>query len=42
MIRVNIFTIQRPVGNPVSISKLYKAFGNNIPRYQALEGGDYN
>lgn len=42
MIRVNIFTIQRPVGNPVSISKLYKAFGNNIPRYQPLEGGDYN
>ena len=39
---VNVFTVQRPVGNPISISKVYKAFGTNIPRYQSLEGGDYN
>jgi hypothetical protein len=39
---VNIFTVQRPVGNPHSVNILYKAFGNNIPRYLSLEGGDYN
>jgi hypothetical protein len=39
---VHIFTVQRPVGNPISISKVYKAFGENIPHYLPLEGGDFN
>jgi hypothetical protein len=39
---VNIFMAQRPVGNPNSVSILYKAFGTNIPHYLSLEGGDYN
>jgi hypothetical protein len=38
---VYILTIKRPVGNPTSISTVYKAFGENIPRYLSLEGGDY-
>jgi hypothetical protein len=42
MREVNIFTVQRPVGNPISINVLYKEFGTNIPRYLPLEGGDYN
>lgn len=39
---VNIFTVQRPLGNQISISKVYKAFGENIPRYCPLEGDDFN
>jgi hypothetical protein len=39
---VYIFTVQRPVGNPITANVLSKAFGKNIPRYGSLEGGDYN
>jgi hypothetical protein len=38
---VYIFTVQRPVGNPITANILSKAFGENIPRYGSLEGGDY-
>lgn len=38
---VNIFTVQRPVENDTSVKVLSDAFGNNIPRYSPLEGGDY-
>ena len=39
---VNIFMVQRPVGNQTSVRTLYDAFGTNIPHYLSLEGGDYN
>lgn len=39
---VNIFMVQRPVGNPTSVRTLSDAFGTNIPHYLPLEGGDYN
>ena len=42
MRQVHIFTIQRPVGNPIPVKRLYKEFGTNIPHYLPLEGGDYN
>lgn len=38
---VNIFIIQRPIGNPNSIKTIYKEFGGNGPRFGPLEGGDY-
>jgi hypothetical protein len=39
---VNVFTVQRPVGNQTSVKVLSDAFGINIPHYLSLEGGDYN
>ncbi len=39
---VNVFTVQRPVGNQISVKVLSDAFGINIPHYLPLEGGDYN
>lgn len=37
---VLIFVAKRPSGNPIPVSTIYKAFGENIPRYLPLEGGD--
>lgn len=39
--RVNCFTMKRPMNNPIDIDVLYKEFGDNIPKYNPLEGGDY-
>jgi hypothetical protein len=38
---VNIFTIQRPIGNTVKVKEVCKEFGGNIPQLCPLEGGDY-
>lgn len=38
---VHIFVAKRPSGNPITVNTVYKAFGENIPRYLALEGGNY-
>lgn len=42
MRQVNIFTVQRPIGNKTSIGILSDAFSPNIPHYLPLEGGDLN
>ncbi len=42
MRQVNIFIVQRPIGNRNSITKLYEEFGTNIPYFSLLDGGDYN
>lgn len=42
MRQVNIFTIQKSIGNHTSIRVLRKEFGDNIPQFNPLEGGDYN
>jgi hypothetical protein len=41
MREVNIFIIQRPIGNPVKVREVCKDFGENIPQLCPLEGGDY-
>lgn len=42
MREVNIFTIQRPIGNPIKVKEICKDFGEDIPQLCPLEGGDYN
>lgn len=39
--QVCCFTIKRPINNNIDVSVVYKEFGDNIPKYNALEGGDY-
>lgn len=39
---VYCFTVQVPVGSNANIEDIYSEFGDNIPKYLPLEGGDYN
>lgn len=41
MMQVICFIIKRPLYNPININIVHKEFGTNIPKYNALEGGDY-
>lgn len=36
--QVNIFIIQKPIGNYIPIKIIYKEFGENIPHFCFLEG----
>jgi hypothetical protein len=39
---VYCFTVQIPVGSSTNIDTVHREFGDNIPKYLPLDGGNYN
>ena len=39
--QINCFIVKRPLNNSTDIKVLYNEFGNDVPKYSPLEGGDY-